>query len=88
MEKLLDNLYVNHGEPKTKCPEEEQRIKIRRGNFKRTLERSQYRQLQRLIDDTDNITDRMSCINFAKGVKFGIKLMIELFGDDIEHPPE
>ena len=87
MKKLLERLYLNYGESSVKCPEEEQRVQARRGNFKKTLKRRQYRQILRLIDDTDLITDKMSMMNFERGVKFAVKLMSELYSnaeDDVE----
>jgi len=81
MEKLLELLYYSYGEPIVKCPEEERRVKVRRGNFKKILKKSQYRQIQRLIDDADSITDKMSVMNFASGVKFGVKFMSEVYSN-------
>lgn len=86
MKEILENLYYYYGVTDSKlcCPEEEQRIKTRRGNFKKLLKRNQYRQIQRLLDDTDNITCKMSILNFASGVKFGIKLMTNIYASQCD----
>ncbi len=89
MEQILEQLYNNFGEVDSRkiCPDEKQRIKSRRGNFKRMLKRNQYRQIQRMLDDTDNVACRMSIANFASGVRFGVKFMTEvcaLTNDDYE----
>lgn len=81
MEQILENLYNYHGETNSRshCPQEEQRIKTRRGNFKKILKRNQYRQIQRLLDDTENVTCKMSILNFVSGVRFGVKFMTEVY---------
>jgi len=81
-ESILKHLYYTCGEtnPESKCPQEYQRIQVRRGNFKKMLKRKQYRQIQRLLDDNETITDEMSRLNFASGVRYGIMFMIEVFG--------
>ena len=81
MENFLERLYYIYGKPYIKFPVEEQRIKARMANLKKTLKPSQYKQVFRIIDDTDCIADKMSVINFKRGMKFGILCMIEVFKD-------
>lgn len=78
-EKILEQLFDKYGEPRVKCPVEENRIAAAKGNFKKSLNSKQYKQLYRMLDDNENITGKMSIMNFESGLRFGIKFMAEIY---------
>lgn len=78
-EKVLEQLFDKYGETGVKCPVEENRIAAAKGNFKKTLNSKQYKQLYRILDDNENITGKMSIMNFESGLRFGIKFMAEIY---------
>ena len=83
MDTFMELLFDGYGIRDTKkfCPEEEQGIRTRRGNFKKTLHKKQYIQIIRLLDDANMMTEKMSVLNFAQGIRFGIQLMTEVYSD-------
>lgn len=79
METILEQLWDKYGEPRVKCPVEENRIAAVKGNFKKSLDSKQYKQLYRILDDSENIAGKMSLMNFESGLRFGIKFMAEIY---------
>ena len=82
MENITDKLFYDFGSKK-KYPILEHRIKTRRGNFKKSLTKNQYRQLQRLFTDTETIEGERIYENFICGMKFVFTLMAEVYSKDI-----
>ena len=83
MEKILEQLYIQYGKSNTGavCLDEEQRISARRGNLKKVLTDKQYNQLFWILNDASLIESKMSVLNFASGVRFGIKFMTEIYAE-------
>ncbi len=81
MKDLLQELYFEYGEknPKIHCMNEILNIKTTEGNLKNWLTHNLQKQLLTIIDNENLITCKMSMINFISGIRFGIKLMAELY---------
>lgn len=81
MNEMLEALYDQFGENKTSkiCAKEEQRIRARQGNLQKSLTKNQCRQIFRIICDADTIACKMSLVNFASGVRFGVKFMTAVY---------
>ena len=81
MNEMLEQLYDRFGENSTAqiCGKEEQRIRARQGNLSKSLTKSQFRQVFRIICDADTIACKMSLVSFVSGVRFGVKFMTAVY---------
>lgn len=80
MEQILEELFSSYGERNyaKSCPELRRRMDECRAHFRESLSREDYRRFFNFSDDADLVAESMSAINFACGVRFGVRFMAEM----------
>jgi len=79
MQSILDDLFFQMDLLRKEDPVVLQRIATNAGMLKKDFNKWQKKRLLRILDDKDLLADQQASDSFASGVRYGVRLMVEVF---------
>ena len=79
MQEILDHLFNQYNPGKSRYKEEVHRINCHKGMLKKDFSKRQKKLLLKIEDDKDLIAEKWATDSFSEGVRFGVRLMTEVF---------
>ena len=81
MPSILEDLFYQHDIARDEDPVVLQRIATNTGMLKKDFNKWQKKRFLRIIDGKNQLADQQANDSFASGVRYGVRFMMEVFGE-------